>query len=348
MIILKNFLENYNIYIIKLFLERPMKIKRKTLNKIIFGLLYEAKNFNNKKTSEIEFDWGKYEGKHADEDYMIADDKSSLGDGQRPGDPFTYERLDGDKIKVVSAPASLAKSIGATLEKKDFDKKDSDKNKKESPDAFGEEDVHEEILNFDNLDEINDLIDDLRDLISDLKQDQGKNLIDGNKVEITVAGKTGIKNFEDYKKGIGMDPIDVKYFTLTSSAKEFNEKRSRLRQLHSDMILEYFTKMNKFVNDRFDDSNYPTSAPLNFITIFLKSLAKVASSQEDRLSRYMDSLQKMNSNLKQLEEGTLFTTLSRNYATAYNLANLKSPGPDVSDELVTLGSDIAEDTKIFK
>lgn len=322
-----------------------MKIKRKTLNKIIFGLLYEAKKFNNKKTSEIEFNWGTYKGKYADEEYMIADDKSSLGDIQKNGDPFTYEALDNDKIKVVSSPASLAKSIGATLEKKDiFGKKSQNETGGGSGIAFGGENDHIEVLNFDNIDEIKSKIEELNELRSILKNDQGSSLVVNGMINIEEKNITG--KFSSYKdENLRYNKVNPKYFENKYEAEDYNQLIEEIKELHSLMITEYFNKMSKFIEKRLDSSSMPTSAPMNFISEMYNTMVDVSG--QDVVIDYMDILKIITPGFETIPPGRLYEIINKNYIACKKIAELPA-GDKVSDAISEVGIDIETLKKYFQ
>lgn len=78
---------------------------------------------NKLTTGQVEFNWGKYKGRLASEDYFILDGKSELGSVQNAGDPYTYEwSLEGlspqfsrQRLVVLSAPESGRQAVGSRL-----------------------------------------------------------------------------------------------------------------------------------------------------------------------------------------------------------------------------------------
>ena len=317
-----------------------MKLKRKTLNKIIFGLLYEAKKFNNKKTSEIEFNWGKYKDKHADEQYMIADDESSLGDTQRKGDPFTYKSLGDKKYKVVSGPSSLAKSIGATLKEEDITgkKSTSETGGGSSPDVYGGENDHIEILNFDNIDEIKSKIEELKQIRFILKEDEGSNEVVNGMVNVVSKGKAGKLEYSKYKDtNLRYSKVNPKYFRNSTDAKEYNKLIEEIKELHSKMIAEYFNKMSKFIEKRMDSSSMPTKAPMNFISEMYNTLINVSG--QDVVINYLDELKRITPGMERVVDGTLYEIINKNYIACKKISESK-PGSEISDAIGEVGIDI--------
>jgi hypothetical protein len=73
-------------------------------------------------TSKVDFDWGRYQGKHAGEPYWIEDGVSDLGSVQFPGDPFTYNEAGEGRIRVVSGPEPGKGMIGRLTEDPRFQK----------------------------------------------------------------------------------------------------------------------------------------------------------------------------------------------------------------------------------
>lgn len=111
-----------------------MKIKKRTLLRLIENYLFEdnndglenSQNYTGGKgmkgepllTKDVKFKWGSYEGKHADEKYVILQGEKDLGDYQKRGDPFTYKELENGDLKIISGPAKFDSSIGKITSKK--------------------------------------------------------------------------------------------------------------------------------------------------------------------------------------------------------------------------------------
>jgi hypothetical protein len=90
---------------------------------------YEAiKDAHKGPTGSVKFDWGTYIGKHKGEKYLFSKGHSALGAVQRKGDPCTYQDLGAGKLKIISCPASLAKSLGSVIN--DFRQKEVTTEKK--------------------------------------------------------------------------------------------------------------------------------------------------------------------------------------------------------------------------
>jgi hypothetical protein len=67
-------------------------------------------------TSQVDFDWGKYTGRLADQPYYVASGRTELGSVQRPGDPYTYEPAGEGKLRVVSGPEDSRYAIGRVID----------------------------------------------------------------------------------------------------------------------------------------------------------------------------------------------------------------------------------------
>ena len=69
------------------------------------------------KTSEVDFEWGDYDGRHRDEVYWVSNETGGeLGSVQFPGDPYTYESR-GDRLVVVSGPEPSKRQIGIVIDR---------------------------------------------------------------------------------------------------------------------------------------------------------------------------------------------------------------------------------------
>jgi len=69
------------------------------------------------KTSDVDFEWGDYDGRHRDEVYWVSNETGgNLGSVQVAGDPFTYEPS-GERLLVISGPEPHKGKIGTVIDK---------------------------------------------------------------------------------------------------------------------------------------------------------------------------------------------------------------------------------------
>jgi len=69
------------------------------------------------KTSEVDFEWGDYDGRHRNETYWVSNETGGeLGSVQFPGDPYTYNPQ-GEQFIVVSAPEPTKGKIGVVIDR---------------------------------------------------------------------------------------------------------------------------------------------------------------------------------------------------------------------------------------
>jgi hypothetical protein len=99
-----------------------MKITRRQLRNLILENLTNAQFFTGADlkgerllTKNVKFSWGNYKGADSNEFYVIEPGRKELGSIQNTGDPFTYEKASGGRVKVISAPEKYVKSIGKLI-----------------------------------------------------------------------------------------------------------------------------------------------------------------------------------------------------------------------------------------
>ena len=69
------------------------------------------------KTSDVDFEWGTYDGRHSNEVYWISNETGDeLGSVQFPGDPYTYEPR-GGRLVIISGPESSKGQIGVLIDR---------------------------------------------------------------------------------------------------------------------------------------------------------------------------------------------------------------------------------------
>jgi len=112
----------YPVKIHKARLQRIIKEELvRALREAVVPQLYKGKaglsSIGKIKTSEVDFEWGDYDGRHSDEVYWVSNETGGkLGSVQTPGDPYTYESR-GERLIVVSAPEHSKKKIGVVIDR---------------------------------------------------------------------------------------------------------------------------------------------------------------------------------------------------------------------------------------